>query len=195
MYKLFVFFESAALALFYLRLLWFVFKKDKKFKINILITTLVTIWAVNYLAYCYLTDVNLFYYYHAFAPITVSFILIFNKRLGILSILLASFLGGLAIIKVSNVFIYVLIYYLAIGALLWKSIAAVNQRGKYIQRASLFFLFALNLFVSLFSLVLKDTKINWNESSYLFYLQAFGFSIYSLTYVLIHVKFRRFFTH
>jgi hypothetical protein len=195
MYKFFVFFESTALVLFYLRLLWFVFKKDKEFKINILITTIISIWTVNFLAYYFLTDVHLFYYYHAFSPITISFILIFKNQFGNTNILLASFLGGLALIIVSNVFIYVLIYYLAIGTLLWQSIAAVNQRGKYIQRASLYFLFALNLFVSLFSLVLKDTHVNWYKSLYLSYFQLFEYSIYSFTYVLIHVKFRRFFTY
>jgi hypothetical protein len=188
MKQFFASFECLTLSLFFIRLTWYYFKGGKEFLKNYLLITIVSLWALNFIAYVYFSHYKLFYLYHAFAPITITVFFFIRKKAPTYMLIALSLLMGIIILNCSNIFLFVSIYYLALGIFLYKSLIEVKQKGSDIQKSPVYFFLALSLFASFISLVLKDTNTNWHESVYLSYLTTFSLSIYSTTYLLIHVE-------
>jgi len=195
MNELFDFFRFVVLFAFFVRIAIYTIKGGKEFSSNFVLLSYMVIWSINTLTLNLITNDQLFYLAHAFTPITLSLGLLLIKRVKVLWVIISSLAIGLILLRAENLYLFAASYFLAIALLLKQSLTYVRSYGRNLEKSSIYIFLSLSLFASFIVLVLKSTNYDWYQAQYLPYLRIVRLTIYSLTFIMIHVKFRRFFTY
>lgn len=191
----FAFIEVSALILFFIRIGHYSFNGGKAYSSGFLITGVMTLWALNNLVYFVPLEGPMFYLSHAFEPTFITFALLLDPKKNTSLILLGTLLIGSLILWISSMYLYVGICYLAIGLLLVRCIKRVQGSEKHRQQSLVYFFIAFSLFASLINITLKSFGDIWHSSFYMSLLRAIQLAIYSSTFIIIHVRFRRFYNY
>ena len=191
----FAFIELSALILFFLRIGHYSFNGGKEFSSGLILTGYITLWTLSKLIHYLPWEVPSFYLSHAFEPTFITFALLLDPKKNTPQIILGTLLIGSLILWISSMYLYVGICYLAIGLLLARCIKCVQGSEKHRQQSLVYFFIAFSLLASLINITLKSFGDIWHSSTYMSLLRAIQLAIYSSTFIIIHVRFRRFYNY
>ena len=191
----YTFLEVLALILFFIRIGHHSFIEGKAHSPGLLLTGFMTLWTLNILIHYLPWEGPSFYLSHAFEPTFITFAILLDPKKNTPLIILGTLLIGLLILWISSMYFYVGICYLAIGLLLARCIKRVRGSKKHRQQSLVYFFIAFSLFASLINITLKSFGDIWHSSTYLSLLRVIQLAIYSSTFIIIHVRFRRFYNY
>jgi len=189
----FVFIEVSALILFLIRIGHYSFNGGKAYSSGLILTGYMTLWILNILIHYLPWEVPSFYLSHAFKPTFIAFAILLEPKKNTSLIIAGTLLIGSLILWISSMYLYVGICYLAIGLLLARCIKYVQGSERYRQQSLVYFFIAFSLLASLINITLKSFGDIWHSSTYLSLLRVIQLAIYSSTFIIIHVRFRRFY--
>lgn len=191
----FVFIEVSALILFFLRIGHYSFNGGKAYSSGTILTGYMTLWTLFKLIHYFPWEGPSFYLSHAFEPTFIAFAILLDPKKNTPLIIAGTLLTGSLILWISTMYLYVGICYLAIGLLLARCIKYVQWSERYRQQSLVYFFIAFSLFASLINITLKSFGDIWHSSFYMSLLRAIQLAIYSSTFIIIHVRFRRFYNY
>lgn len=191
----YTFLEVLALILFFIRIGHHSFIEGKAHSPGLLLTGFMALWTLNILIHYLPWEVPSFYLSHAFEPTFITFVLLLDSKKNTPLIILGTLLIGSLILWISSMYFYVGICYLAIGLLLARCIKRVQGSKKHRQQSLVYYFIAFSLFASLINITLKSFGDIWHSSTYLSLLRVIQLAIYSSTFIIIHVRFRRFYNY
>ena len=189
----FAFIEVSALILFFLRIGHYSFNGGKAYSSGTILTGYMTLWTLFKLIHYLPWEGPSFYLSHAFEPTFITFALLLDPKKNTPLILLGTLLIGSLILWISSMYLYVGICYLAIGLLLVRCIKRVQGSEKTPSTIFSVFLYCIQPFCFVNQHHLKVFGDIWHSSTYLSLLRVIQLAIYSSTFIIIHVRFRRFY--
>ena len=191
----YTFLEVLALILFFIRIGHYSFNGGKAYSSGLILTGYMTLWTLTRLIYYIPWDVTSFYLSHALEPTFITIAILLNPKKNTTLIIVGTLLISTLILWISSMYLYVGICYLAIGLLLARCIKYVQGSERYRQQSLVYFFIAFSLLASLINITLKSFGDIWHSSTYMSILRAIQLAIYSSTFIIIHVRFRRFYNY
>ena len=195
MLKTYLHFEFAILSILFLQTSWNLCKYSKFSQNKLEIILYILVLFINRLLYCIFSkSETLYYFFHAFAPLSFILSLWLKEKTKILWIVISWVLSSLVLWYLSNYFAYFMAYCIAISTLMREAIKAANSRSKVLKHSYLPIAIAFDLFFSFIAIVLNVKGLNWADSQLIGYLKYLIMPFSLLTLILIYVNFRRYTT-
>lgn len=188
------FLEEIALIILFIRLVYYLTRRNKFLFSNLEIGLYILILLANNLMFNYWGDVSVTpLMFDILAPVSVIIAIRLIKNSNLIVTLLVIPVASLILYSVWNNYLCYILYIAAITLLIKKAIVLSKRGSIEVKKSSLYIFIALDMLFSLMVTFSSTVTFDWSLSRYVGLMWYLDLTIFTLTIIMLHVKLRRFF--